>query len=494
MKRGIVSILLIIFLVSIISACASESSNENKTPTTTSGTPEEIETTEARIDPKLPDDKYYDGYEFRVLTKGMTNIHWKSLEIAAEEENGEPLNDAVYFRNLTISEKYGVTVVDVPGNYNDLQGDARRAIAAGDDIYDMLAFQPTDLIADGYLVDLYQVPYMNLEQPYYDQNCVESFTIMGKLFTVTGDLLIMDNNATWCIQFNKKTVEDYNIEAPYGKSLYAMVDDGQWTLDVLYETIKAATLDVDGDGVMKELVDHWGMQTETYNHYSMLVSSGERIAVVDNNGYPVLQLNKERVITVLEKVVEIQTDQLHVIDETMPKGYTDVWGEVLDRNFEEGLVLYNMAGLNRVTLFRTMEVDFGILPLPKFDDNQDRYYNPISLSSANHISIPMTATDLERTGIIIEALSCESKYTLQPAYYDITLKTKASRDEESSAMLDLIFATTVYDIGPFFNWGGVQGIITGLKDVGTFTSKLAANEQAINTQIEKTIEAIAKLD
>ena len=494
--KGKLSLLLsALLLISLLVSCASESKGDNTVVTTTAAqVTEETEATTTKIDPGLPDDIRYDGYEFRVLTKGLTNVHWKSFDIAATEINGEPLNDAVYSRNLSISEKYGVTVVDIPGNYNDLQGQARKAIAAGDDMYDMLCFQPTSLIADGYLVNLFEIPYLNLEQPYYDQNCVESFAIGGKLFCVTGDMLTMDNNATWCVQFNKKIVEDFNFGETYGKSMYDLVNDGQWTLDVLYDTIKIVTEDLNGDGVMKELVDRWGMQTEGYNFYSMLVGAGERIAVTDSDGYPVITLDGERIVSALEKIVEIQRDKLHVLDAGMPQGYADVWGEVMDTNFQQGLVLYNMAGLNRVTLFRSMEVDFGILPIPKYDDAQVGYFNPVSLGCANFITIPMTSTDLERTGIIIEALSCESKYTLLPAYYDITLKTKASRDEESSAMLDLIFATTVFDIGAFFNWGNAQGIITGLTDAGTFTSKLASSEKATNAAMEKTMTAIENLE
>lgn len=495
MKKSAISLLATVLLLSIFVSCASESNTNTPVVTTTATDVTDIvETTEAKIDPGLPDDKFYDGYEFRVLTKGLTNVHWKSYDIAATEVSGEPLNDAVYYRNLAVTEKYGVTIVDVPGNYSDLSGDARKAIAAGDDTYDMLCFQPTSLIADGYLIDLYEVPYINLEQPYYDQNSVKSLTIGGRLFCVTGDMLTMDNNATWCVQFNKKLVDDYNFEETYGKSMYELVNDGEWTLDVLYDTIKIVAGDTNGDGVMKELVDLWGMQTEDYNFYGMLVGSGETIAVTNNESYPVIQLDKERVVNVLEKVVEIQLDKTRVLNASMPTGYTDVWGEVMDKNFQEGLVLYNMAGLNRVTLFRAMEVDFGILPIPKFDENQENYYNPVSLGCANFIAIPMTAYDLERTGIIIEALSCESKYTVLPAYYDITLKTKASRDEESSAMLDLIFATTVFDIGSFFNWGSVQGVITGLTDAGTFTSKLASSEKAVDAAIVKTMEAVEKLD
>ena len=489
--RNICILLILCLLFSIMVSCAGDNGNAETAETTSSVSDSVAEVTEStRIDPGLPDDIRYDGYEFRVLTKGQTNVHWKSFDIAADEINGEPLNDAVYNRNMAINEKYGVTVVDIPGNYANLAADALKAITAGDDAYDMLCFQAASLITDGYLVDLYDIPYMNLDQPYYDQNIIDSFTILGKLYAVTGDMLTMDNDATWCVQFNKKIAEDLSFDTIYGKSMYDIVDEGKWTMDLLYETARLAVNDVNGDGVMTELTDVWGYQTQHQNNYMMFAGAGEVIARVGSDGYPQITLSSDRVMSVLEKAIGFQIDKETGMNANYITGYADVWGEVMDGNFQQSLALYNIAGLNRVTLFRSMEVDFGILPLPKYDENQDSYYSSVVIGCANYITVPKTATDLERTGIIIEALSCESRYTVLPAYYDNTLKTKASRDEESSDMLDLIFDTTVFDIGEFFSWGGIHGTISNMTDPGKIASTLATAEASINTQMGKTITAI----
>ena len=496
--KQISALLLIVMIFSVFAAC-SDKSSETTVNTTIAGNDSETiseETTEGRIDPGLPDDVNYDGYEFKVLTKGDHNSHWSSRDIAAVEVTGEPINDAVYNRNLAISEKYGVTVVDVPGTSADsgtLEGLARKAIAAGDDVYDMLCFRTPTLSAEGYLNNFYDMPYINLEQPYYDQNIIEAYTIQDRLFCIAGDMIVMDNDAIINVQFNKKIAEDYGFAEQYGKDLYGMVNDGEWTLGVFYETAKMVREDLNGDGQMTELTDRWGYQTEGHNGYAFFAGAGEKIAQVEND-YPVIKLDSERVVNVLEKVVEIQMDRVTGLHSDVPKGYADVWTECMDKNFEGGLALYNIAGLNRVTLFRAMEIDFGLLPMPKYDEAQDRYYNPVNTWCGNFICIPVTATDIDRTGLIIEALSCESRYTLLPAYYDITLKTKLSRDEESSAMVDLLLETTMYDIGMFYNWGNAEGLLTGLQDAGKFSSSLASSEKSINAAITKTMDALLSLD
>ena len=100
--------------------------------------------------------------------------------------------------------------------------------------------------------------------------------------------------------------------------------------------------------------------------------------------------------------------------------------------------------------------------------------------------------DLERTGIITEALCAESLYTLTPAYYDITLKTKAARDEESSAMLDIIFANRVFEMGNFWAWGGIFDI-PGAQSYAGKTDIVSAVEKkvpAAEKAMQKTIDAV----
>ena len=61
------------------------------------------------------------------------------------------------------------------------------------------------------------------------------------------------------------------------------------------------------------------------------------------------------------------------------------------------------------------------------------------------MSVPKTNSDLERTGIILEALARESSDTVIPAYYDVTLKNKLLRDDDSVKMLDIIFGNRKLD-------------------------------------------------
>ena len=154
MKR-ILSLALILSLLAVsFAACGSDDAEAPVTASGDAGTAETAaaETGEPRIDPGLPE-RDFEGYNFRVLTKGTTNVHWKSRDIAAEAQNGEPINDAVYARNLKVGEQYNFTFLDVPcQDYSNIPGEASKLVLAGDTSIDMFCFNVASLITDLYLI------------------------------------------------------------------------------------------------------------------------------------------------------------------------------------------------------------------------------------------------------------------------------------------------------------------------------------------------------
>ena len=106
----------------------------------------------------------------------------------------------------------------------------------------------------------------------------------------------------------------------------------------------------------------------------------------------------------------------------------------------------------------------------------------------------MTNTDLERTGIILEAITYESSKTSYPAYIETSIKTKYSRDEDSIAMLDLIFENRTYDLGIIFNWGSCSDFYNGLLVASPdYASSAAKNVEKYTSEMEKTIALLDSL-
>ena len=101
--------------------------------------------------------------------------------------------------------------------------------------------------------------------------------------------------------------------------------------------------------------------------------------------------------------------------------------------------------------------------------------------------IPEGTPDLDELGLAISAIAEQSKLYVTPAYYDVQLKYRDSRDDESGEMLDLIFASRTFDLGCYYNWGGIrdQYMEMTANDIASrFESKLGGAQ----IEMEKFIE------
>jgi hypothetical protein len=165
-------------------------------------------------------------------------------------------------------------------------------------------------------------------------------------------------------------------------------------------------------------------------------------------------------------------------------------------SFAEGRMLTMWGRLYVLDSLRNMDDDFGILPLPKYSEFQEKYYSDVNSYSGYMIGIPKSASEPERTSVILEALAAESRYTLLPAYYDITLQRKFTRDEESGAMLDILFSTTVYDSGSAYNFAGIWGEMSNLcsKEDRNFVSWCEKYELKVIQAIEKMVAQVEAME
>ena len=96
------------------------------------------------------------------------------------------------------------------------------------------------------------------------------------------------------------------------------------------------------------------------------------------------------------------------------------------------------------TELRDMEDDFGILPFPKKDEKQEKYITGLRDTFVG-FCVPTGNKDPEFVGTIMEALCVSGSKNVIPAYYDVVLKVKTARDEDSADMLDIIKESVTVD-------------------------------------------------
>ena len=418
-----------------------DDSVETGTDTTTETAPVETE-----ITVELPDKNYGDAEVMFLTVQNAGLDQYSCYEIYTDEMNGQLLNDAVFVRNGQVEKALGVRIAE--SKQPDAEKVARSNLVAGDTTYDVVMpymNRAIDLATEGLLTDLSVVPYLALEKPWWDGRVTKDMAIADKVFFSTGDISILDNECTMVMFFNKELVTDYTLDDPY-----TLVCEKKWTIDKVGEMAAAVTHDVDGDGKMTD-ADAWGMTAAFNAPISLYFASGERIVDKDADGNWQFGFGTSRSVDVVAKAMELCLGD----DAMYNAGYSTA-----AQMFNEGRVLFVTFALTDISGLRESEYGFGILPYPMYDEAQNEYNNLISTGLVPTASIPYNNKELERTGATLEAMAYYSVDTLTAAYYDSALKSRYVRDEESGEMLDILFATRVYDLGFIFNWGGAGEMIT----------------------------------
>jgi len=429
--------LIVVLLASLVLVCSCAQSVDDGTSGKNSA--DANDTTQAAETEKPLETVDLDGFELRILNYDKTWFTWANTDMDAEELNGEILNDALFNRTLKTEQNFNAKVnFDYVKSTHDVIG---PLVFAGDDVYDMaMLFDAAidDAIASGWLGFWDELGTINFEDKHWDADVVKLYNFNGRQVALDGAFSLYNYSTRHCYAFNKRMLTDLNV----GYNPYDLVNDGGWTLDKLYEIASAAVRDTDGDGNIT-VKDTFGISGTVTRHYSALLA-GSGVRYVDKDAEGMLYFTVARdeyAVSVIQKLVE-----LNVGNHIYSSGTNDIGGgdETLFRN---GHTLFTAAYINEVSALRDMDDDIGILPPPKFTEDQKRYYSLVEGGALSVILKTLNPERYENVGILLNALAYYSRQDVIPAYIEVLLKSKVSRDEESASMIELIFDSSFYDLG-----------------------------------------------
>ena len=487
-KHTLIALFLaLITIAPTLLSCASD-------PVETTPVAENTETVETQPEVEtelLPDIPALDfgAEEFMFLTSDANDTNgadWQTYDVWVENTTGDVINDAVYERNLYLEETYNIKMSQSQGITETL---AKQDVTAGTGDYDAVMTNITaaaNLAQAGYTISMYDLPYIDLSKPWWDQGCTEDLELLGNIYFATGDITVIDNDATWVLMFNKQLYEDNGFD-----NIYDKVRENDWYYDDMLEMMSAAALDVNGDGKMLHADDIFGFATSDDSGQGLYYASGEKLVYKDSDGFPYLCDDAERMVGVAEKAGKIMSDKMLTIN-TSVIGTSDG----LRIHFEEGRALFFGEVMQCIIRMRESETAFGLIPWPKYDEAQENYHHFVHGTAGKVVTITAAAQNPEMSGAIVEAMAAKSMYTLTPAYYDVAITRKYMRDEESIEMLDIILQDRRYDLGYIYNWGNlyanIRTIIVQGKD--SFASTWEKSQKAFNTAMEKTLVKYEELN
>jgi hypothetical protein len=257
----------------------------------------------------------------------------------------------------------------------------------------MSAGRSSSVMLESYVMDLSELTEMHLDEPWWDQQVKEYSHLGGsdRVFFGISDINLMNFEVIEGVYVNDDMLT--NLDLPL---LYDSVRDGTWTISKLHEYMKAAvnlngdtdwTFSLEGNAVYG--LTFWEQTTP-----ALMYGCGLDYIKLDEDGMPHLNIENEHFYNVTAKIAEMfktKGETVFLNQSAQGLHYEDA--------FKDGRSLFTLAQLKGSTKFRDMEDTYGILPAPKYDEAQDRYY---SFCTSNIVAstIPVTCGDPHRAGFL----------------------------------------------------------------------------------------------
>ncbi len=487
-RRNNHSITTVILLTALLVSCGGEGTSDTTgTVTAADNSTITAAVTEAGLQSTV-EAVDFGGENIHFLLYSNSDYQNSAMDVAADETNGETLNDAVFLRNDRLIEKFNIDITwEDPGSATVAAMQLKKAVLGGDDSYDisfLSTYESTLAGIDGRMLDMNTVPHITLENPWWNGRMAEDTAIMGVNYFYIGDMNLDTWTQSYVTYFSKTLAESYDME-----DFYDIVRRGEWTFETLDALTRTIYRDVNGNGDYDEN-DLYGLTACSVCIDCFWAASGINMVVKDSDGVPSYMFD-DQFYDMYDRIVNLlQAPEMLYTDRPQYTSKRDTY----DRGaFMEDRALFFIEGLCVAgKLLRSMETDYGILPLPKYDTAQENYRTYSHTTHNSTVSLPTTSADkIDMLGMILEDMAFYSMELVRPAYYENMLSAKLARDEESIEMLEIITTNVSYDLmfvlNHNFAFQQLRGALNNSQAAASFIQK---HQKSLDSAIEKQITSI----
>ena len=490
MKKFLALLLVFATLISVLVACA-----EGDVGQTDASAEAETELP-SQLD-NIPADLKFDGEDVAIISRAFLGWTWD--EVAVPELNSEPVNDAIFNRNVTVGDRLNINIVSYPIEDADQAKpitEVQRAVLAGSDEYDLLAgaaYLVLQSSLEGTFRDMTQLEYLDLSQSYWTQDYNEVISYNNRQYSATGMIALSTYRFAFVTMFNKTQFD--NKQVPY---LYEAVESGEWTLDYQASLVEDFYQDINGNG-KKDEGDFFGLITSPYISTDPYWASCDlHLVEKDADGEYEYVLDVGRLSNVTDKVLYLFYESGAMV---YPHTGLDAEQDDIRIAFAKGdgaMCTTRLVAAEQSDI-RNMEELYGIVPMPKYDEAQSEY-GTLQHDQFTVYAVPATVAEdkLPLLGAVLEVMASESMRTVKPAYYEIALKRKYMSDPIAWDMLDLIFNTIRIDAGIVYTnalgnpHDQLRQIITGKKN--TVASKFKRMDKTVGKNLSKMVKRLEELE
>ncbi len=473
--RLLALLLACVMLLAIVVACGDAKEDNNNDNGGNNNTP---------TDPDdLLIDKNYDAngklrdelrhYDLNYKNEKITVMHWKAEnnEFEITDITSDNVDNAIYDRNDQIQRRLNVDLewtetLGHSGMIENFVTQVETYASAGTHPIDIIAtYAPTMgvLSIQGYMMDFakieenanpdddYERFYIDLEKPWWPQQLVETVSFGSSYYFLSGDISTNVLHMMHMLFFNKNMFAKHQLEVPY-EDVY----NGTWTLDKL---IKLTTgIYVDSDTTPgKSNGDTFGLIGRSYVLDAFYVGSNMHYILSDDENYLTISKDMESSKTV--KLVNKLGNMFGSNDWATRK-----FGEMAGEDYEDislfarggALVIQQHAQIGQKSLVGKVDFDYGVLPMPKYNEKQVNYYtnigNPMTLYGLFVDLDPRGDMDqtLSMMTAVLECWASEAYRLTTPEIFNVNMQLKVAETQEDTDMFEYVRTGITFDIGRFF--------------------------------------------
>ena len=339
---------------------------------------------------------------------------------------------------------------------------------------------------DGYFMDGNTLTYCDFDHPWWIADMYKRFSCAGKLYGFIGDASLSLYKDMTVIYFNKRIWDEQKAPDPY-----ELVRNNEWTLDKFIGLCSGMQRDLNGDGAFDE-TDQLTFLGEYVPCGTFQTALQLDVVKVWDNGEPEYLGLTEKFLSAFERLLDFQSGEgvmrMSSIDDRSYKSMI---------TFGNGNVATMCNFIYSTEYLRDMKDDYGILPMPKYDENQEKYISQLGTSTAM-LFVPTTAKDIDLTSKVMETMSYYTNQLVVPKYYEVALKDKYARDDDIAEMLDIIRDGAAFDF--LFVYGtslqSAQNSYFRFYETNTtdLASKFASGEETFKASLESMIEKFSEID
>lgn len=438
----------------------------------------------------------YNDYTFNILN---VPVSWTDYEGQyVENMTGEPVNDAIYKRNLQAETLLGVVINEYMATNAteakqliEAQAGANFTESEAYDMYSTEAASAMALASQGQLTDLESATEFDFSKPWWDSAFNESIRISDHTFVAFGDANIVYGGGTFCLAYNPDMVTNFQLVDPI--SLYR---EKKWTFGTMFDMMQTVASDTTGDGITLN-DDYFGLVGHSNQIKHLVMGADTALATLVDGKYR-LNVNNERYITAYSEVMKKFVNNEYVAWAKITPGY-DEWNKMhtvsgYAQIFNESRSLFIMDVMSAFKDNRDAEALYKMIELPMMNTSQKDYIS-VRYAGVRGVSIisGFDEDQLSRTATVIENLAAYAHKEVIPAFIEITLCSKYAKEPESYDMLQTMLNRTGYcDLGILYNWGTMNSMIETMQIAGRaeIGPTLTALETSFNKSVDNMLDSL----